>query len=178
MSDETKLADSAYGALYYRNGEVLTIAHTNDPTAYRGGIPDGATGGDTRSLVRLAGDIIRSDRVHEEVGNIQIKLDERYPKEALAGEMTVLLRAPWYQDAEPGMRHVATLRHDYIEFHVPVRGIGGGGTLPQAIVLRSRANGKLLCVDLAQLDAHGEPKVTANRDGAGPWETFDIIAVE
>lgn|SRR3990167_672189 len=127
MSDNgssVKLAETAYGTLYYNNGELMNQATVNDPVAFRASknASDMNEGGSVIAFIGVG--IKRSDNKLEEIATITGKRDERYgvgPEGQLAaGEWEFAVRLPNMGSTDGAMKKVARLRHDSVEFFVPV----------------------------------------------------------
>lgn len=164
-----KIADLPFGWVgTYDDNEIEIVSTIADPPKIRLAIPNDKV---ESNLGAVSFNLRRSDGRHEEYGYVMGRLT---PGKS-AGAIYLAVRPDGQQDC----REVFYIDGNGANFRVPVSmPNGGGGQFPHTIALRSRANNRLLCVDMAQLDGRGEPKTVANRDAIGEWEMFDVIVVE
>ncbi len=118
-----------WGYIEYGPNEVSIVSTVGDPPGLRLASPDGGLG-------KISFNRLRSDGVQEEIGILQGKMDERYRGDTAsrAGELTLHLHDRYGLDDE-AQRHVFTMRHDSVEFHVPANCSGGSSapSTPSAI---------------------------------------------
>jgi len=93
-----------------------------------------------RSLGKFSGDRLLGENRHECV-LIQLKLDERYPENAEAGEVWIGVQIP-NQPGDAGMKHIASIRHDGVVFNVPANCTGASGQGDKLV----SSNGKYVTV--------------------------------
>lgn len=136
-----------YGFFRGAGNETTTGSTNNDPPKSRLAALIG------RSLGVFSWSRLRPDGNQHEVALWQGKCDERYPEDALAGEVTLHLTRPNAGSVDAAMVHVATFRHDGVTFHVPVTGGGGSdGRLWSAdgrvcLTLQADEGGKVVLYD-------------------------------
>lgn len=135
MAFEEKLAETPYGDLLFRNGELILRATVDDPVAIRvqKRLPESGGNG----IGKFSIDALRADGVQEEIGLFIFKADERYPTKAdeAVGEVDIFLR-----DGKSGsgnddsrMNRKLTLSHDKLVSYVPIHAPnlhGGEGVTP------------------------------------------------
>ena len=115
-----RLADTPEGELLFETNELRIRSTYGDPAACRIGSHDGLSKG------FIAFDHLRPDGRHVMMAMIQGKQDERARGTALPqAEITVFCN-DGTGEHDGAMRHVMTIRHDGIRFHVPV-------TLPNGV---------------------------------------------
>lgn len=106
-----------------------------------------------------------------EVGFVGFGRDERgrtdlAHRDALEVEFWTHKPNEGFEDAN--YKRMFTIRHDGITFDG-----GNSGVMPKKIALRAEANGQFVCAEGA-----GSQPLIANRAGAGPWETFEVVVIE
>lgn len=116
------LAENDKGFLQFATNELRVNSKEEDPAAVRGGAPSGI------ALIKFSGDrltFLPEGTRHDEMVLVQFKQDERTRDnpDCLWGEATVHMRGP--EGDEGGMYHIATIRHDGIQLHVPITTVTG-----------------------------------------------------
>lgn len=103
-----------WGRVEMDTNEFSLLSTVEDPAAFRCAAPSGI------SVCKWSGGRLRSDGRQVEFVSWQIKQDERtrHNPMSYAGEVTLHISNGG--DADADMRHVMTLRHDGVRFHVPV----------------------------------------------------------
>lgn len=162
----TRIATLPWGYLEsYDDNEIAIVSTIPDPPKVRLAVQAERV---ESNLGAVSFNLRRPDGRHEEYGLVMGRLTP----DRQEGAVYVALRPRGQQEC----REVLYLDPGAAIFRVPVSapnvGMPAPG-LPRRIALRAVANGRLVCAEDA-----GRQSLIANRDLVGPWETFEVIALE
>lgn len=155
----------------------------DDPNKLRFGAFEPADGRDKFYIGCISFDVLRlkDGQLHRtEVGLLKFANDETRDGDGKPMPMVELfLTRNTHDSTDEAMQRVLTISRDACIVHVPMVAnsipltqvtLPPPAQLPKRIALRSMANGKIVCAEWA-----GAGSLIANRETAGPWETFEVI---
>jgi hypothetical protein len=129
MANGGTIAETGEGLVQFLTDELRIITKRLDASGLRLGAPE-----DQRALGKLSGDIVRQDNNgvyhHEECVLVIFKQTENADGRTLGargGEIGVFLKKDHTGSHDDAMQAVMTLKATGVDFHVPVRGVSGGG---------------------------------------------------
>lgn len=161
---QTRIADCPWGWIgTFDDNEIEIVSTIPDPPKVRLAVQAGKV---ESNLGAVSANIRREDGRHEEYGLAMFRLTA----DRQEGAAYLALRR---------RGHASVSEMFYIDpgaaiFRVPVvaPNLGRSSMAGTRIALRSLSNGRIVCAEMA-----GESALIANRDVAGPWETFEVIEV-
>lgn len=158
-----------------RVNERSLVSTVDDPVKYRFGSPGGNLGALSINVVTPSSDPGEPDH-HHEVGMLLGAEDERYGPGSGSGEWKLFAKAPGPTDDHLMVR-VATIRHDGVQFHVPVNVAASGGGAARGRIYHEGENVGVSIyqndLNVVTYDMHG---TTDESQWTPVFSTHDLLA--